>query len=356
MKGMEKMRRKLRVAIVGCGRISASYEDAFRKLADRIDVKYAVDLDKEKAHKFAEKFCAKPLTNYKILLGEQLDVVHLCLPHYMHSILAVEFLDAGINVLTEKPIAITLQEADQMIEAAERTGAKLGVVFQTRYTKSAVYLKKLIQEGQLGKLLYAKSLLTWNRTYSYYDSSDWKGTWDKEGGGVLIDQAIHSIDRVRYLIGEDVKSIYGSVANLSHPQIGVEDSAIANIEFVSGVSYTLSAFNSYGENSPITIEIIGEKGKCGFIQDMGWFEIDGNYMEIRNTFEGGSVTPSYWGHSHYIQLEAFYRSVLEGGTVEIDGMEGRKTLEIVKGIYKSSKERRRIQIPFEDEHYRILPV
>lgn len=116
-------------------------------------------------------------------------------------------------MLTEKPIAISLQDADRMLEVQKETGVKLGCIFQTRYTKSVEKLREMIQRGDFGKILTARSYLTWNRPLNYYDSSDWKGTWDKEGGGVLIDQAIHSIDRVRFMLDSDVEWIDGSVHN-----------------------------------------------------------------------------------------------------------------------------------------------
>ena len=111
--------------------------------------------------------------------------------------MAIKAMKAGIHVLTEKPIAISLQDADEMIRVQQETGVKLGVIFQTRYTKSVEKLKEMIARGDFGPYPYRKSYLTWNRPLDYYEGNDWKGTWDKEGGGVLIDQAIHSIDRVR---------------------------------------------------------------------------------------------------------------------------------------------------------------
>lgn len=214
-------------------------------------------------------------------------------------------MKAGINVLTEKPIAISLQDADRMLEVQKETGVKLGCIFQTRYTKSVEKLREMIQRGDFGKILTARSYLTWNRPLNYYDSSDWKGTWDKEGGGVLIDQAIHSIDRVRFMLDSDVEWIDGSVHNYAHKFVKVEDSADAAIMFKNGCLYNLYACNIYGDDSPINIEFIGEKGRCGLIQDMGYYDLDGTYAEIRNTYETTNVGPDYWGSSHHIQPPRF---------------------------------------------------
>lgn len=343
--------RKLRVAIVGCGRISVCYEEAFRRLSDYAELICAIDKDEKKAKDFAEKFGCLWSTDFDDLLDMNIDVVHLCLPHSLHPVMAAKAMKSGINVLTEKPIATTLQDADMMIRVQKETGMKLGVIFQTRYTKSVEKLKQMISENAFGKILTARSYLTWNRPEDYYSSSDWKGTWDKEGGGVLIDQAIHSIDRVRYLLGSDVEWIDGSVHNYYHNFIRVEDSANAAVMFKNGCLYNLYACNLYAADSPIIIELMGEKGRCGLIQDMGFYELDGCYTEIRNTYETTNVGPDYWGSSHHLQIKDFYMSILNDQPVAIDALEGRKTLEIIKGIYLSSLRKKRITLPFEDLTY-----
>lgn len=340
--------KKLKVAMVGCGRISASYQYAFGLLREEAQVCWAVDKDLSRAEKFASAFNCRYTDDFSQILNEDLDIVHLALPHYLHPQMAVQAMQAGYHVLTEKPISVTLQEADSMIRTSEETGKKLGVIFQTRYTKSVETLKKMILEGAFGSILSARSYLTWDRPESYYAGSDWKGTWDKEGGGVLIDQAIHSIDRIRYLIGSDAEWIEGSIHNHCHPYVKVEDSAEAAVKFNNGCIYSLYACNYYASDAPVRLELQGEKGRCGLIQDLGFYEIGDKYGEIKDTYEGACVGPDYWGSSHHIQIRDFYRSVRENLPVAIDGLEGRKTLEIIKGIYISSIKRKRVTLPFED--------
>lgn len=343
--------KKLKAAIVGCGRISVCYEDAFHRLSNQVELVYTVDKDIQKAKEMADRFHCSYTDNFDEILDKHIDVVHLCLPHYLHPLMAIKAMKAGIHVLTEKPIAISLQDADEMIRVQKETGVKLGVIFQTRYTKSVEKLKEMISRGDFGRIHTARSYLTWNRPLDYYDGSDWKGTWDKEGGGVLIDQAIHSIDRVRYMLNSDVEWIDGSIHNYSHKFVKVEDTANAAIMFKTGCLYNLYATNIYGADSPITIELMGEKGRCGLIQDMGYYELDGTYAEIRNTYETTNVGPDYWGSSHHIQLRDFYNSILNNQSVMVDGLEGRKTLEMIKGIYLSSMKKERITLPFEDVCY-----
>ena len=156
--------KKLKAAIVGCGRISVSYADAFHRLSDEVELVYAVDKDPALAKAFAEEFNCSWTTDFDEILDKDIDVVHLCLPHFLHPVMAIKAMKAGINVLTEKPIATCLQDADRMIRTAEETHVKLGVIFQTRYTKSVEKLREMIQRGDFGKILTARSYLTWNRS------------------------------------------------------------------------------------------------------------------------------------------------------------------------------------------------
>lgn len=346
--------KKLKAAIVGCGRISVCYEEAFRRLSELVELTFAVDKDIARARSFAEKFGCRYTADFDEILDQDIDVIHLCLPHYLHPVMAIKAMKAGFHVLTEKPIAISLQDADEMLRVQRETGVKLGVIFQTRYTKSVEKLREMIAEGAFGKIISARSSLTWNRPLDYYEGSDWKGTWEKEGGGVLIDQAIHSIDRVRYMLQSNVEWIDGSIHNYAHPFVKVEDTATAAVHFQNGCLYSLYACNTYGADSPITIELLGEKGRCGLIQDMGYYELDGTYAEIRNTYETTNVGPDYWGSSHHLQLRDFYLSILNDCPVLVDGLEGRKTLEIIRGIYLSSMKQAKVCLPFEDVKYKNL--
>lgn len=341
--------KKLKVAIVGCGRISVSYQEAFHKLQDRICVVAAVDKDIEKAERFAEEFKAcEALSDIAELYDKEVDVAHICLPHDLHAPTAVDLMQRGMHVLTEKPLALTLQDADRMIESSRTTGKKLGCIFQTRYNETVQQLKKRYEQNEFGEVLTARSYLSWYRPDSYYESGNWKGTWEHEGGGTLIDQAIHSIDRVRYILGSDVEWIEGSIHNHAHHNRAIEDAAEAAIGFRNGCIYNLYSCNYYGFDSPINIEFCGSRGRFGLVQDMGYTWIGGQYKEYHEVNKTESVGKDYWGTTHVMQIEDFYDSVLYDTPVKVDGQEGRKTLEIVKGIYLSSLERRRIYVPFED--------
>ena len=342
------MNRKLNVAIVGCGRISVCYADSFMKLKNKAKLCYAIDIVPERAKHFAESFGCACSDKIEDLFNKDIDVAHICLPHDLHAPVAIKLMEHGINVLTEKPIALTLQEADEMIKVASYNGVKLGCIFQTRYNESVQTLKQMYENGDFGNITAARSYLSWSRPDEYYKGCDWKGTWAHEGGGALIDQAIHSIDRVRYILGSDVKWIEGSIHNHYHPGLNVEDSAEAAVAFENGCIYNMYACNYYGFDSPINIEFCGEKGRFGLIQDVGYTWFGDKYTEYREISKGRTVGKDYWGATHIMQVEEFYNAILDNNEITVDGIEGRKTLEIIKGIYLSSIKHERIMLPFED--------
>ena len=338
---------KLNVAMIGCGRISRVYKDVFKQLSDNVKVACAVDIKRERAEEFAADFCGcRVLTDYRECFGADIDIVHIALPHYLHPCVAIEAMENGINVLTEKPMAIEIKDADRMIKASVENNVKLGVIFQTRYVKGCMELKKIIDSGKIGKVLSASSFLTWRRSDDYYKQSDWKGTWDKEGGGVLIDQAIHSIDRVQWLIGDDIDWVEGTIGSRCHSDVSVEDVAEAFVKFKNGCLYSIYACNTYAYDAPIQIEIVGEKGRVGLKQDMAWVKLDKDqYYEIKDGYDGLCVGEDYWGCSHITQIKDFYKSVKDDTPVFIDGNEGKKALEIIRAIYRSADQKKRIEFP-----------
>lgn len=332
---------KLKVGIVGCGRISVVYKEAFLNNLDKLEVCYAVDKVLEQAQSFAKDFegCGFSATLEDLLL-QDLDVVHICTPHFLHKEQVIQCIKAGFHVLTEKPLAISLADADEMIAIANASDRKFGVIFQNRYISGVRKAKQVIDTGKLGKIVGAWSMLTWWRPPSYYDC-DWKGSWEKEGGGVLIDQAIHSIDLVQYLVDSPLKWIQGHIDNRVLKNVEVEDVADAAIGFENGCVYSLFATNYYTQNAPIQIEIMGEKGKV----HIKGFDVFIETEEGSETVQGsvnGSDGQSYWGIYHQEQILEFYESIRKDLPVMVTGQEGRKALEIVLGIYQSSKENRRI--------------
>lgn len=291
-----------------------------------------------RAEKFASSFpSARAFTAVEDLLALEPDVVHVLTPHFLHREHVEACLKAGCNVLTEKPIATTMEDARSMIQTARNCGRQLGVVFQNRYIEGVQEVRRLIREGAFGRIIGAWSHMAWHRPPSYYQC-DWKGSWEKEGGGVVIDQAIHSIDLVRYMMGCEPVEIQGHISNRVLTMIEVEDEADAAIRFENGIVYAFSACNYYIKNSPIRIEIAGENGVALLTESRMDIAIEGRepYTVIPSLgFDKDGQ--SYWGSYHKIQIAEFYKALDEGRPVPFDPEDASRTLAIVLGIYDSGR-------------------
>ncbi len=346
---------RLKLAIIGCGRISAVYKEAFKDLADDVSVVCAIDKIKSRAVDFASAFPGcQAGDSLEDIYAYEPDVLHICLPHYLHSSVAIDAMKRGINILVEKPVAMNCTEADEMIATRDEMNVLASCIFQTRYIEAVSQIRKAIKSGELGDIIGVKSSLAWTRPADYYEGSDWKGTWSGEGGGVLIDQAIHSIDRVRYILDKEIKSVEGSISNFAHDYLDVEDTSTALVEFDGGIIYNIYATNAYVVNDPITIDFIGTKGRAGLIQDFGYIEENGKRREIRESYEGKVVGENYWGSSHNVQIKLFYEAVRakkSGEKIEDIGVsleDAKKTLELVRAIYKSAREGEKIDFPYAE--------
>lgn len=204
-------------------------------------------------------------------------------------------------------------------------------------------MKRLIAEGKFGRITGAFSTLNWWRPPSYYEC-DWKGSWEKEGGGVVIDQAIHSLDLVRYMMGCEPVKVKGQIDRRILTNIEVEDVADAAITFENGAVYSFFACNYYTSNSPIRVEISGENGTALLTQDEVVIRLKGQEPRIVSPSVRSNVNgEAYWGNYHEIQIRDFYRCLRAGKPVPVDPEDAKRTLELVLDIYRSSKEGREIE-------------
>ena len=311
---------QLRVAIIGCGNVSSVHLAAAgsNPLAQLIAV---CDVKPDRAQAAGEKYSVPYFTDYHDVLAQKPDVIHVCTPHHTHAEITIAACEQGINVLTEKPMAVSLHDADRMIKAAADNKVTLGVIFQNRYNPASVAVKQAVESGRLGRVKGARMFLTWYRPDEYYSQSDWKGTWDQEGGGVLIDQAIHTMDLMQWIVG-DIDYLKASMANRTHHIIDVEDVAEATIHFKNGAIGSLYACNYYTYDADILLEVPEELGtariekiKPGFAfagQPDQWVFAEGDH-EV--------VGKSCW-ESATSEIDEYYRDVLAGRPVTIDGSKG----------------------------------
>ena len=332
--------RKLRVGIIGCGNISVMHLDSVMALEEAMLVGVC-DVKKGRANAVAEKYHTVAYTDYFEMFEEaKPDVVHLCLPHHLHTVVAQDALSAGIHVLSEKPMSIHYKDAVDTVELAEKLKLQYGVIFQCRYNTPSILVKKRIEDGRLGAVKCGRTTLTWYRPDDYYDSSDWKGTWDKEGGGVVIDQAIHSIDLANWFIDSTPVEVQSTLHNRNHAIMIVEDSAEGLIKYENGALLSFYAMNNYFIDEPIEIRLCCENGTARLSYDEAVIEYnDGVIERVENKpqdFVAYSGGKDYWGFQHVLQIHQFYQAVLGNEKLEISGREALKIQKIICDIYKNN--------------------
>jgi UDP-N-acetyl-2-amino-2-deoxyglucuronate dehydrogenase len=287
-----------------------------------------------------------------MLLRPDVDVVILCTPSGLHPNQAVAAAQAGKHVITEKPMAITLEGADRMIRACRERGVTLSVIFQYRFNRDALRLKRAVEAGLFGGPVLGNAFVHWHRTQAYYDESrGWRGTWSLDGGGALMNQSIHAIDLLQWILGP-VESVSGYAHTLVHA-IEAEDTASVALRFASGALGVIQGTTSAHEDSPLRIEIRGTEGSATLEGPRltGWQpRLEEEVLSARDLEalpECSEVEPL--GIAHRRQLEEIFAALREGREPPVPGEEARKALEIVLGIYRSAAIGGPVTFPLEPE-------
>ncbi|MCL1987458.1 MAG: Gfo/Idh/MocA family oxidoreductase [Firmicutes bacterium] len=337
------MTKILKAAIVGCGSISSVHANAIQNIANLVAI---CDSDTAKTAKFSQTYKnvenfqnCRIYKNFEEMLNiGGIDVLHVCLPHFLHEPVSVYAMQRGVNVLCEKPMSISLQEGENMVNAAKNNGVTLGVIFQNRYNPGVQLAKKALDNGKLGKIKSGYLKVTWFRDENYY-KSDWRGKWQTEGGGVLINQSIHTFDLMNYFLANKLDYVSASISNRAHPYIEVEDVAEGVICYGDvKISFYVNTFHPY--DSPVALKLICENGTISIIGDSTTISyLDGTQEtvapETDTTLPAGAK--SYWGVSHKKQISDFYEAIVQQKTPQIDGAEALKTQRLICGIYESAK-------------------
>lgn len=338
--------KEFKVGIIGCGNIFPMHARSIINI-EGAKLASVCDLKKERAFARAKEYECSYYMHYKEMLKkEKLDSVHILTPHYLHPDMTIEAAKSKTNILVEKPISIDPKDALKMINAAKKYNVKLGVVYQNRYTPASRLVKENLDNGRLGKIKAIKLVLSYHKPDEYYKKSDWKGTWKKEGGGVLIDQAIHFIDTLRWLVNDEVEYVEGQIAKRMHKFIEVEDLAEGVIKFKKGSYICFYLINYYSYDDETEIEIDCENGRVNIVKESARIVFyDGTELEAKpnpnDYIEYGDEVRSYWGGCHILQIRDFYKALRENREPEINGIEGKLTQDIVWAIYKSAKEGKR---------------
>jgi predicted dehydrogenase len=299
------------------------------------------DVDPDKARKLGETYGTRTIyTDYEEMLKDKdIDVISICTPSGLHGDVAIAAAQAGKHIFCEKPLEITTAKMRQMIAAAERYHVKLGCVFQRRVMHSSLVVKKAVDEGKLGKLVMGDAYLKYYRSPEYYRSAGWRGTWAVDGGGALMNQGVHGIDLIQWLMG-DVESVFARSAALVH-DIEVEDTAVAVLKYKSGAFGVIQGTTSVYPAQETRFELHGENGSIIFsdsrINEWKFLNSEEKAPEVK-PFVNSSSDPSQIADSgHYVLCEDLIQSIREDREPLISGVEAKKSVDLILAIYESAR-------------------
>ena len=342
--------------IIGCGVIAPFHANAIAELPNARLVAVA-DEDSQRARNLAAEFRVEAAAVDALLARPDIDVVCVCVPSGLHAETGVRVASAGKHVVVEKPIDVSLEAADRLIDACSDHGVLLTVISQHRWDQGVVELKRLIDDGKLGRLVLGDAYVKWYRTQQYYESGAWRGTRKLDGGGAMMNQGIHYVDLLQWLMGP-VEHVFARAGTLAHEQIEVEDVATAVLGFAGGavgvIECSTAAYPGFSER----LEVTGTGGTC--IVEAGALKVrelkeehgetspyGGKAQPIEAGADGGAAASpaniSYFGHRE--QLRDLLEAIDSSRRPAIDGAEARKPLEIILAAYESARTGRDVSLP-----------
>ncbi|MDB5083972.1 MAG: oxidoreductase [Bacilli bacterium] len=343
-------------AIIGAGVVGKTHAERLLSV-EKGKLVVVCDTMAERAQEIADKYgCDWSDDLAQVLSRTDVDIVTICLPSGMHAKYTIEAARAGKHVITEKPIDITADNALKMIAACRQAGVKLAVISQHRLHPATQQLKQDIENGKFGKLIIGNGAINWYRPQEYYDSGAWRGTWEFDGGGALMNQGIHTVDVLQYLMGP-VESVYAHCETLGHERIEVEDAAAATLRFRSGAIGTIVATTCAFPGLSTRIEIFGKDGSAvidgeelvlrKLRSDLG--EQSGNdissFASVNKDTTTAADPTAIEGEGHIKQMNDMIAAIEEKREPIINGEEGYKPLEIILAIYESARTGRLVTLP-----------
>ena len=364
--------RPVRSALVGCGKVGQIHAAALRNLAESEFVAVC-DSDPARASAFAERHGVRAYTDVATMLKDAaVEAVLICTPHPLHAIAVIEAARAGVHALVEKPLAANLADCDAMLAAARKASTCLGVISQRRFYEPVLRMKAAIEAGKIGKpVLGVFSMFSW-RDQAYYQSDPWRGQWATEGGGVLVNQSPHQLDLLQWFMGA-IDEVSGYWANLNHPFVEVEDTAVAMIRFKNGGLGSVVTSLSQRPGIHTKVHVHGANGaSVGVETDRGATFIAGvsevaepplndlwtipgeehllAAFQAEDRARFGTINAT--AHYHALQIQDFLRALREGRTPLVTGEDGRVVVEMFTAIYRSNRERRPIEFPLDTDEMR----
>ncbi|MBR7105078.1 MAG: Gfo/Idh/MocA family oxidoreductase [Lentisphaeria bacterium] len=331
--------------IIGAGMIAEMHA---RSMADLKNAKLIGFYDKNfaAAQKRAEEFGVKAYENFDEFLADpQIRAVTIATPSGMHGSVAIPAARAGKHILCEKPLEITLEKCDEIIRVCDENNVLLSPVFQSRFSKPVQLVRRAMQEGRFGRMVLASAQMRWYRSASYYSGSNWRGTWDLDGGGALMNQAIHMIDLLIHINGAP-EEVFAFSGTLTH-SIEVEDNLCATVKYRNGSFGTIEVSTSCAPGFPRRLEFSGSCGTVAFGENYitRWDFADSRpedeiiKKELQHTSDagGGSSPMNINANGHSSQISDLADAILTGRPLYLDGKEGRRAIELITGIYESAR-------------------
>lgn len=348
------MSKNLRYALIGCGRISPNHIAAAQ--ANELDFVAMCDIDASAMQDKADKFDLAHVQQYadyhQMLKEAQPELVAICTESGKHAAIALDCIQAGCHVIIEKPIALSLEDVDAIIALAKEKQVKVCACHQNRFNKSIRKIREAMDAQRFGRMYHGAAHIRWNRGKQYYDAAPWRGTWEQDGGA-LMNQCIHNIDLLRWMMGNEVVEVSAYTDRLNHDYIQAEDLGLALVKFASG-AYGLieGTTNIYPKNLEETLYLFGEKGtvKAGghsvnIIED--WLFADGldDPEYVKATYHENP--PNVYGFGHTPLYTDVVAAIREDRAPYVTAEDGRRALEMVLAIYKSAAEGQSVKLPLE---------
>lgn len=346
----------MRYALIGCGRISPNHIVAAQKndleIVALCDTLVTNMSDKRK--KFELPVTVKMYTDYhEMLEKEKPQLVAIATESGKHAQIALNCMDYGCNLIIEKPIALSLADADKIIEKANRLQLKVCACHQNRFNKSIQKIREAIEKNRFGKMFHGTAHIRWCRDHEYYDRASWRGTWEQDGGA-LMNQCIHNIDLLRWMMGDEIESVVGMTDRLHHDYIEAEDLGIALIKFANGAyGIVEGTTNVYPKNLEETLYLFGEKGtvKAGgqsvnVIEEWRFSDMLDDPEEVKERFHENP--PNVYGYGHTPLYEDVIDAIKNDRKPYVDAEAGKRALELVLAIYKSANEGKCVQLPLKE--------
>lgn len=347
----------MKYALIGCGRIATNHVTA--AVNNNMEIVAVCDIVPEKMeailkkHGLVDDKSIKRYTDYKKMIEEnELELVSIATESGKHASIALDVIDAGINVIIEKPMAMNIADAEEIIKRAAEKNVKVSACHQNRFNVAIQEVRKAIEGERFGKLSHASINVRWNRNKGYYDQAPWRGTWE-EDGGCLMNQCIHGIDLLRWMMGDEVVEVYGATRQQLHDYLEAEDVGVAVVKFKNGAIGTIEGTtNVYPQNLEETLYIFGENGtvkvggKSTNTIDVWDFKDETAEDEKNKGLE--EETSNVYGNGHTSLFADVIEAINDDRAPYVDGVAGRNALEMVLAIYKSQKEGVPVKLPLTD--------